>query len=237
MRLLLNLLGKLKYNSTLKVSLSTCCRCANCSNELTTGLGLIKCMKCGQIQPPPPTQATPTCCPNYYTLLVPESTNSAPRFRIDLKELKREYLKLQSQVHPDKMQEGSMGASWSSWINRANETLRNPLQRAIYLVNLHESGLNNNGQKEESVISYTTGSSDSHDISLVLEVREAIADSSTNPQILSQLKTENDARIEECCRELEKLLDGRKDFEGARRCINRLRYWMGVEEELQKKMI
>ena len=208
-------------------SFQGCCRCINCTKELSSGLGLIKCSKCGQIQPPPPTQATPNCCPNYYGLLVPECQTS-PRFRIDLKALKREYLKLQAQVHPDRMQ-GSTGASWSAWINRANETLRNPLQRAIYLVNMHESRPSElDSHLEDSV----DNSTDNHDISLVLEVRESIAESSCN---LSSIKSDNDARIDECCRELEGLLDGRSDFEGAKRCINRLRYWMSVEEELQRK--
>ena len=135
---------------------------------------------------------------------------------------------MQAQVHPDRMQ-GSVGASWSSWINRANETLRNPLQRAIYLVNLHER---ESIRDDEEIIN---ASSDVHDISLVLEVRESIADSSDNPSVLAELKRENDVRIADCCKELEELLDnGNTDYGAVKRCINRLRYWMGVEEELKR---
>lgn len=216
---------------------------------------MIKCSKCGEMQPPPPTQAAPTCCPNYYGLLVPDATNHPPRFRLDLKALKAEYLKLQALVHPDKMQ-GSTGASWSSWINRANDTLKNPLQRAIYLVNLYEGARESVTDKDvEKDIDCSSDSdnhvmsaeceSDYHDISLVLEVREAIAETASSPSALAVLKQQNDARIEDCCRELEGFLDGpgagagaggRNNFKGAKRCINRLRYWMSIDDELKKRM-
>lgn len=219
---------------------------------------MIKCSQCGEMQPPPPTQAAPTCCPNYYGLLVPDATNRPPRFRLDLKALKAEYLKLQALVHPDKMQ-GSTGASWSSWINRANDTLKNPLQRAIYLVNLYEGSVTDKGKDKgkdmdmdidcssdsDNHVMSDECESDYHDISLVLEVREAIAEtaSSSSPSALAVLKQQNDARIEDCCRELEGFLDGpgvgvggRNNFEGAKRCINRLRYWMSIDDELKKRM-
>lgn len=233
-----------KFNKKRFIS-SGCCRCKNCFKELSTGLGLIKCSNCGSMQPPPPTQASPRCCPNYYGLLVPECPDR-PRFRIDLKALKREYLKLQAQVHPDKMQ-GVVGTSWSSWINRANETLKNPLQRAIYLLNLlyerdSDSLLQTKNEDEEKEKIYNSDnpdSSDTHDISLVLEVRESIAET-TSPSGLLKIKQQNDARIEDCCCELEIVLDGdgdggRNDFEGARRCINKLRYWMSIDEELKRR--
>lgn len=200
--------------------------------ELSSGFGLIKCFKCNHLQPPPPTQSTPTSCPNYYTLLLPQTT----KFKINLKELKDQYLRLQGQVHPDKLRD-DFGGNWSSWINRANETLKNPLQRAIYLINLHENQQSNNEDDTEtsSINEDTTDStSDCHDISLVLEVRESLAESLNDPQSLLSLKNENDERIRKCTEELEVLLDERKDFEGAKRCVNRLRYWMGVEEEFKR---
>ena len=61
---------------------------------------------------------------------------------------------MQGAVHPDRMGLGlgSFGESWSSWINRAHETLKNPLNRAIYLVNLYETktGQLNRGNASEN---------------------------------------------------------------------------------------
>lgn len=62
-----------------------------------------------------------------------------------------------------------------------------------------------------------------------------------SPTELSTLKRENDSRIEDCCKELEVLLDGTggrngNDFGSAKRCINRLRYWMSIDEEIKKML-
>lgn len=205
-----------------------CCKCTKCSNVLSNGLGLIKCGRCGSFQPAPPTRAEPSCCPNYYKLLLPPDSpaEEEPKFDIDLKRLKEEYLKLQGAVHPDRLN-SSLGDSWSSWINRAHSTLKDPLQRAIYLVHLHEKS----HMDDETIISNNEGI---HDISLVLEVREEL-DATSDPQALLRLKTENDLRIKECCRELSKVLGREFDGRRARECINSLRYWMSIDRQLQEK--
>lgn len=185
------------------------------------------------MQPAPPTRAEPTCCPDYYRLLLPETASlKASPFKIDLKQLKREYLKLQAAVHPDRLA-GDIGQSWSSWINRAHETLKDPLQRAIYLVNIYEKLA---GRQPENEAETTEEEDGQHDISLVLEIREEM-DSTTDPAALLRIKSENDQRISESCGELEGIFgEGRVDLGAARRCINRLRYWMSVDRELKEKL-
>lgn len=210
---------------------SMCCRCVKCGNELSNGIGLIKCYQCGALQPAPPTRAEPSCCPNYYRLLIPEAFES-PSFLIDPKKLKIEYLRLQGEVHPDRA--GALGDSWSSWINRAHETLKNPLQRAIYLVNMYEKDFGT-FEDDEKVLKEGE-EEDLHDISLVLEVREEL-DSSNDPKTISRIKTENDERIKECSEELGNILTGKEGMNmiKAKQCINRLRYWMSIDRQIKEK--
>lgn len=221
--------NKAQFSRITKIS---CCRCVKCGCELTCGLELIKCGKCGSFQPAPPTRAEPTCCPDYYRLLVPDQPRTLPTFNLDLKRLKGEYLRLQAAVHPDKLNNDGVGQSWSSWINRAHETLKDPLQRAIYLVTLYEKQ-QNKAQDEYSDSETTETADEGHDISLVLEVREEM-DSTSDPTVLSEMKRSNDERIADCCRELETIFF-RGDLRAARRCINRFRYWMSIDRELKER--
>jgi Fe-S protein assembly co-chaperone HscB len=215
--------GKISFSS-----MTGCCKCIKCGEGLSNGIGLIKCCKCGAFQPAPPTRAETSCCPDYYRLLIPEAFEK-PSFSIDPKNLKREYLKLQGEVHPDRA--GALGESWSSWINRAHETLKNPLQRAIYLVNMYEKDMKGRiAEETEDIVQ------DSHDISLVLEVREEL-DATNDPKTLSRIKAENDGRIEQCCKELRDILTGGEgmNIDKAKKCINSLRYWMSIDRQLKEK--
>ena len=59
-------------------------------------------------------------------------------FNIDIDRLAESYRKLQQELHPDRFaagtdQEKRVSVQWSSLVNMANETLRSPLSRAIYI--------------------------------------------------------------------------------------------------------
>lgn len=78
--------------------------------------------------------------PSFFDLLVGDAT-----FEIDLSSTRQRYLQLQRLLHPDNYAgagrelESLRAADWSSYVNRAYETLRDPLQRAIYLVHQDKS--------------------------------------------------------------------------------------------------
>jgi len=62
-------------------------------------------------------------------------------YQVDLKQLKSQYIELQKVVHPDNFVsandvEQRMSMQRVSLVNQAYETLKSPLQRAIYLLNL-----------------------------------------------------------------------------------------------------
>lgn len=64
------------------------------------------------------------------------------RFLIDGDALERSYLALQVQVHPDKFahlpeSERRLSMQWATRVNEGYQILRNPLNRARYLLSLH----------------------------------------------------------------------------------------------------
>ena len=73
---------------------------------------------------------------NYFELF-----GLAPRFAIDVEALERTYRELQSRVHPDRYAhladtEKRLSMQWATRVNEAFQTLRKPLPRARYLLEL-----------------------------------------------------------------------------------------------------
>ena len=63
-------------------------------------------------------------------------------FKIDSATLERNFLALQAQVHPDKFahlteSERRLSMQWATRVNEGYQTLRNPMNRARYLLSLH----------------------------------------------------------------------------------------------------
>ena len=68
--------------------------------------------------------------------------NLPSRFQIDSTALEQSYRDLQAQVHPDKSShlseaERRLSMQWATRVNEGYQTLRNPLNRARYLLLLH----------------------------------------------------------------------------------------------------
>ncbi|NOT17427.1 MAG: Fe-S protein assembly co-chaperone HscB [Sulfuriferula sp.] len=65
-----------------------------------------------------------------------------PRYELDNAALDATFRSLQNQVHPDKFAhlsdaEKRVSMQWSTRVNEAYQTLKSPLNRAIYLLQLH----------------------------------------------------------------------------------------------------
>ena len=66
----------------------------------------------------------------------------SPAFRLDQELLEKAYRDIQSQVHPDRFArsgdaERRASLQWTTRVNEAYRTLRNPVQRAKHLLELH----------------------------------------------------------------------------------------------------
>ena len=80
---------------------------------------------------------TPNFGQDYFSLF-----GAARTWRLDEPALDRAYHDLQSQVHPDRYAhlsdtERRLSMQWATRVNEAYRTLRNPLTRARYLLELH----------------------------------------------------------------------------------------------------
>lgn len=80
---------------------------------------------------------TPATTSNFFELF-----QMPPMFRLDLEQLDRNYLQLQTRVHPDKAAhlsdaERRVSLQWATLTNEAYQTLKQPLDRARYLLKIH----------------------------------------------------------------------------------------------------
>ena len=109
-----------------------------------------------------------------------------PSFNVDLASLESAYFKVQRDYHPDRFvgkpaEERVMAAQRSADINKAYETLKNPLTRAQYLLHLQgiEVGTDHDTVKPSQAILAET-----------LEWREEAEDPNEWPRLIAMLKNE-----------------------------------------------
>ncbi|KAL9056139.1 MAG: hypothetical protein Q9162_003100 [Coniocarpon cinnabarinum] len=167
--------------------------------------------------------------PSAYDLFPATFPNGPPPhspFSVDAAALRREFLQLQAQAHPDRHTEPTLKSraeATSAALNTAYRTLLDPLLRARE--NLRTQANidleNEEAAKEE----------DQELLMVVLEAREVI-ESAESEEDLESLREENEERIGSSERVLEDCL-GRQDWERARVEAVRLRYWMNVRDAIQ----
>ncbi|EXJ93675.1 hypothetical protein A1O1_02067 [Capronia coronata CBS 617.96] len=169
---------------------------------------------------------------NYYTLF-PSTLASGPPphgpFHIPLAQLKREFLQLQAQHHPDKYHHSEAAhrsaRGMSSLLNTAYKTLSDPLLRARYLLH-HNYGVDITSEDNNTHGSLT----DQETLMEVLEAQEAIEEATTQEQI-DALKEENKTRVKDAEKLLSEAFE-KEDLELAKRECIRLNYWRSLQQGL-----
>lgn len=153
---------------------------------------------------------------------VPLGPPPAGAFEINLSDLKREFLQLQSLAHPDRHGNASKAKAEgaSARINEAYTTLLSPLRRAEYILSLH--GVEVADESEAT---------DDEDLLIdILEIRERIEEASMQDEI-ELLKTENGRTMRSCEKDLAKVLeDG--DWQAGKKHCAKFRYWAGIQAAL-----
>lgn len=81
--------------------------------------------------------ANPSASDNYFRFF-----GLTQQFKIELPDLDRAYLAIQKEVHPDRHARGSdtekrLAMQMATFANTAYQTLKNPIQRGLYLCQLH----------------------------------------------------------------------------------------------------
>lgn len=154
-------------------------------------------------------------------------------FEVDLNALSERYRSLQSSIHPDKFAnagdlERRLSVQQSARINDAFQTLKNPLRRARYLLQL-------NGIDLDADIDTRM---DSQFLMRQMEFRESLeaVKSSANPaERVKAINADIDASIDDIIQKLKKLFTGgsAQDLTAARDFVRRLQFMIRLQEEAQ----
>jgi molecular chaperone HscB len=152
-----------------------------------------------------------------------------PAFRCDSAALDRAYRKLQSDVHPDRFAGGTdaqrrLALQSSARVNEAYRTLKSPVQRAQYLLRLHDVDA---VRETDTVLPLAF-------LERQLERREQAAEAQASGDVrtLSSLLAEARAEGEALEGVLAQMLDGERAFAGARMQVRELTFLTKLAEDI-----
>jgi molecular chaperone HscB len=174
------------------------------------------CHTCGAVQPPPQLD-------HFARLSLPR------QFEIDAAELDRRYFGFQRNLHPDRFarrtaRERAIAESQSASLNQAYETLKEPLTRAAYLLEL--AGI-------RSAATHAATVDDEELLMEAMENREALMEAG-DVETVDALTAKALASALGCLAELTAAF-ARDDLPAADRLTTRLRYWRKLGEEARGK--
>lgn len=156
----------------------------------------------------------------------PQGMDSAHSgFQVDTKLLRKEYRKLQSEHHPDL--QSNNDDSKSSLINKAYETLSDPLKRAQYTLLIH-SGIDLSNDEVGKTLQFQ----DKQMLLEMMEVHEQL-ENIVNEDGLNQMKKENQDHIVELCKALDTYF-AEKDWDKAALATIRLKYCYNIKNALKE---
>ncbi|KAG0028830.1 hypothetical protein BGZ82_008234 [Podila clonocystis] len=189
------------------------------------------CWKCANpvpylalICPNPSCKVVQTLAPgaNYFEVLglSPELT-----FDIDVRALRSKFFKIQQQVHPDSYSQNTNGdqvyaQQQSTLANKAYATLKDPLSRANYLLDLSHSPIHESESLDNPEL-----------LMEVMEARELLEDAQTEAEVQG-LKDVNDARVLETCQGLSNAFRA-QDLESAKELAIKLQYWIRIQNVIR----
>ncbi|KAJ1644146.1 molecular chaperone [Coemansia asiatica] len=158
---------------------------------------------------------------NYFDVLL---SGRAPSFEVDIGELRRNFLKLQQTVHPDSYSqreqiEHKLAESQSSWINHAYATLKDPLLRAQYLLELCGNEISEKDKITDPGL-----------LMEIMETREEI-DMATTEQQMAAIKQSNDEKTAAVLKDLKAAFDV-GNIDRAKQLTNHLQYLRRVAQAI-----
>ncbi|KAK3810791.1 MAG: Co-chaperone HscB, C-terminal oligomerization domain-containing protein, partial [Benniella sp.] len=146
-------------------------------------------------------------------------------FDIDVRQLRNKFLRIQQQIHPDSFSHNTNGdqiyaQQQSSLANKAYATLKEPLSRANYMLDLLGASVHETESLDEPEL-----------LMEVMEARELLEDAQTEDEI-QDLKSQNDARIKEAVDGLSKAFQS-QDLEKAKTLAIELQYWIRIQNVIR----
>ncbi|RIB07503.1 Co-chaperone HscB, C-terminal oligomerization domain-containing protein, partial [Gigaspora rosea] len=145
-----------------------------------------------------------------------------PAFDIDLGQLRINYLKFQQRVHPDRYgnkneAKYAHAQQYSSLINKAYQTLRDPLSRAKYILQLNDISISESESLEDPEL-----------LMKILDTRERLEEA-TDENEAKNIKDESEVRINEIITKLTQAFKS-NDLVQAKVLTIRLQYWYNIRE-------
>jgi molecular chaperone HscB len=149
-------------------------------------------------------------------------------YAMDLATLERAYLDVQAKVHPDRHAGGSdadkrAAMQWTTQANEAYRTLKSPLERARYLLEL-------NGVD----VAFETNTAMPADfLAQQMEWREALEEAKDGAA-LDALQADIRAAQLAAEAEIGSSIDGKHDYAGAAGLVRKLKFLMRLHEEIDE---
>ena len=149
-----------------------------------------------------------------------------PSFSIEGEALERSYRDIQSTVHPDRFAhsgdaERRASLQWTTRVNEAYRTLKDPVQRAKHLLELHGVDVafeTNTAMPPEFLMQQ-------------MELRETLEDAkdaAALDALRSKLRTQKRQLVES----IAEAIDGKKDYSGAAGLVRKLQFLDRLDEEI-----
>ncbi len=148
------------------------------------------------------------------------------RFEVDGEPLERSYREIQSRVHPDRFAnagdaERRASLQWTTRVNEAYRTLKDPVQRAKHLLELQGVDL-----------AFETNTAMPADFLMQqMELREALEEAREPSRLDSIREQLRESRLS-LEKEIAEAIDGRKDYPAAANLVRKLQFLQRLDEEI-----
>jgi len=153
-----------------------------------------------------------------------------PAFALSRESLERAYRDIQAEIHPDRFAhageaEQRLAMQWTARVNEAYQTLRQPLERARYLLELqgvHAMDARNTAMPADFLVQQ-------------IKWRERLEEAKAAKDFtaLQRIKTDTRAQAERLERQLGELLDQRHDYAQAAEVLRKYRFLDKLLEEIE----
>jgi molecular chaperone HscB len=159
-----------------------------------------------------------------------DAKSSGFGFVVDSKKLRKEYRKLQSESHPDlqgiNVTVDDVSGDVSSLINKAYETLSDPLRRAQHILKLRSQI-----DLADDIVGKTLQFQDPTLLMEMMDVHEQL-ENIVDEKGLRAMRDENQGRIDQLCEELQQHFQN-EDWEKAAMAAVRLKYCYNIKSALK----
>lgn len=150
----------------------------------------------------------------------------APAYALESEALERSYREIQSRVHPDRFAhagdaERRASLQWTTRVNEAYRTLKNPVQRAKHLLELH--GVD---------VAFETNTAMPGDfLAQQMELRESLEEAK-NVAALDELRKNLRAESRSLEKAITEAIDAKKDYAGAAGLVRKLQFLDRLDDEI-----